>query len=619
MKLRILLHYCFLFLLIIPTVVSSLHVHVPSSQSLTMYSPTDTDTDTTATVDAVVEIVSSKAKEWAELPIERKIKLLEQLLENAREYKDEWVSCQEKKLGIDPNNPLHGYGHFDVTAKGPATFGGYANGILTSLKHSKKHGTPPKPTSTRRVGDKTIATVWPSRFSVLESLEAFGMTAEMVCHGGGDGDEPLQQTQEEAIQEHYRNNRCAAILGPGNFDAPTDLLCELFIKGRVCVYKPNPINEASVDVLKKIMEPVIALGYVAFVPETIPAAKALVQHDQVQEIVLTGSQATLDKIKWGNTLEEQERNKGKNTPINQTPVCAELGAVTPWIIVPGPQWTKRSVDKHARALAFAKMANNGHICVAPQVVVLPKDWKHRAYFWERTRYWLSQHPGSVPYYPGSAESHKHFQQHPNAELIEAAQEESKAVFPGQQRPILISNTSIENDHDQELFQREAWCPVLMELPIDAAKSDTDPMAYLKHAIQVSQSNLYGSLSIAILINDKTIRRSKGEFDDILANHLQYGLVGINIWPCYGNNISQLRWGAFSGNSASGTGSLGNANLYRHTEKTILRAPFLHLPRRTMEVMKPRKVSLLFSRFTTYKLKPTLWTQLGLFAALFLGV
>jgi acyl-CoA reductase-like NAD-dependent aldehyde dehydrogenase len=265
------------------------------------------------------------------------------------------------------------------------------------------------------------------------------------------------------------------------------------------------------------------------------------------------------------------------------------------------------------------MANNGRICVAPQVVVLPKDWKHRAYFWERTRYWLSQHPGSVPYYPGSAESHKHFQQHPNAELIEAAQEESKAVFPGQQRPILISNTSIENDHDQELFQREAWCPVLMELPIDAAKSDTDPMAYLKHAIQVSQSNLYGSLSIAILINDKTIRRSKGEFDDILANHLQYGLVGINIWPCYGNNISQLRWGAFSGNSASGTGSLGNANLYRHTEKTILRAPFLHLPRRTMEVMKPRKVSLLFSRFTTYKLKPTLWTQLGLFAALFLGV
>jgi acyl-CoA reductase-like NAD-dependent aldehyde dehydrogenase len=613
-----------------------------------MGSPTNTDTDTndtngtnntdtTATVDAVVEIVSSKAKEWAELPIERKIKLLEELLENAIEYKDEWVSCQEKKLGIDPKNPLHGYAHFDVMAKGPATFGGYANGILTSLKHSKKHATPPKPTYTRRVGNKTIATVWPSRFNVLEYFEAFGMTAEMVCHHDG-GDEPLQQTQEESIQEHYRTNRCAAILGPGNFDAPTDLLCELFIKGRVCVYKPNPINDASVNVLKKILEPLIKLGYVAFVPETVPAAKALVQHDQVQEIVLTGSQQTLNKIKWGNTLEEQERNQQKNTPINPTPVCAELGAVTPWIIVPGPQWTKRSVDKHARALAFAKMANNGHICVSPQVVVLPKDWKHRAYFWERTRYWLSQHPGSVPYYPGSDESHKHFQKHPNAELIEAAREDSKAVFPGQQRPVLISNTSIDNEHDQQLFQREAWCPVLMELPIeiprnaidaaiDAAKSDTgtdtdtdmDPMAYLKHAIHVSQSNLYGSLSIAILINDKTIRNSKGEFDDIVVNHLQYGLVGINIWPCYGNNMSQLRWGAFYGNSASGTGSLGNANLYRHTEKTILRAPFLHLPRRTLEVMKPQKVSLLFSRFTTYKLKPTLWTQLGLFAALFLGV
>lgn len=612
MKLRILLafahHYICLLLLILPVVAYS-----SSSSQSRMCSPStaDHDFDASKLVGGAVQHVSSKAKEWAELPIERKIELLEQILKNGIQHKDEWVACQEQKFGIDAKkNPLHGYAHFDMLTRGPATFGGYANGILTSMKHSKKYGTPPSPVGTRKVGNKTVATVWPARFDLLDTLEAFGMKGEMVCSDSNDSS--LQQTQEEAIQAHYQENKCAAILAPGNFDAPTDLLCELFINGRVCAYKPNPINEASIDVLKKIFEPLIALGYVAFCPESVAAAKALVTHEQVQEIVLTGSKATLDKILWGNTPQEQEENQEKNTPINTTPVCAELGAVTPWVVVPGPQWTKRTVDKHARALAFAKMASNGHLCVSPQVVVLPRDWKYRTYFWDRTKYWLCEHPGSVPYYPGSAETHKDFQKHPNAELVDG-----KQVFPGQQRPIIVTNISLDDKEDQKLLLREAWCPVLMELPIDDIGSD--PMAYLKQAIQVTQTNIYGSLSIAILINNKTMRQNKSEFDDILTNHLDYGLVGVNIWPCYSSNNSQLRWGAFPGKSASGIGHLGNANLFRNTEKTILRAPFMHLPRRTVEVVKPQRANLVFTRFTTYKMKPTIWTQLGLFAALFLGI
>ena len=300
-----------------------------------------------------------------------------------------------------------------------------------------------------------------------------------------------------------------------------------------------------------------------------------------------------------------------------------MGAVTPWIIVPGPQWNKHSVDKHARAMVFAKMCNNGHLCVSPQVVVLPQDWSHRTYFWDRVRYWMSQHPGSVPYYPGSEKSHRSFQEHPNAQIIQAADKDAKEVFPGQQRPIIIPNMSIENEKDRLLFRKEAWCPILMELTVQSSTTvklaGQTPMDYLKAAIHLSQTHLTGSLSTTILIDDKTIRSNAKEFDDIVVNQMEYGLVGINIWPCYGNNMAQLRWGAFPGNTASGSGSLANCNLYRNVEKTILRAPFLHLPRRTLEVMKPRRIHLVFSRFTTYKLKPTLLNQMGLFAALFLGI
>eukprot|EP00980_Cylindrotheca_fusiformis_P002489 scaffold585_cov97-Cylindrotheca_fusiformis.AAC.3 len=563
-------------------------------------------------VNNAVQMVSTKAKEWAELPIARKIKLLEQILANGRKYRDEWVTRQEKKMGIDvSSNPMHGYARFDMLSRGPAIFGGYANGILNSLKHSRKYSIPPKPTSIRQLGDKTIATVWPGPYAMLDSLEAFGMTGELVCRTPSNG-ESLQKTQEESILDHYQENTCVAILAAGNFDAPSDLLNELFINGRVCVYKPNPINEASVPVLKKILEPVVSLGYVEFIPQSIYAAQTLVKHEQVQGIVLIGSKATHDKIKWGSTPEEQEQNQLNDTPINRTPITAELGAVTPWIVVPGPQWNHKSVDKHARTLAFAKMTNNGHMCISPQVVVLPRNWKHRAYFWERTRYWLSKHPGSVPYYPGSAETHQEFQKHPNAQVVD-----DKVVFPNQQRPIIISDLSLAKDKD--LFHKEAWCPVLMELPIDCEEAEAQPMTYLKQAIETTQSKLHGSLSIALLINDKTIQRNKEEFDDIVVNRMRYGIVGINIWPAYSFSISQLRWGAFPGNPASGSGLLGNANLYRNTEKTILRAPFYHLPRKGLEVTSAKQVALMMSRLTTYKLKPSIWTQLGLLLALFLGM
>eukprot|EP00980_Cylindrotheca_fusiformis_P002512 scaffold587_cov77-Cylindrotheca_fusiformis.AAC.2 len=577
----------------------------------------DNDAKEAKLVNDAVQMVSTKAKEWAELSIEHKIELLEQILANGRKYRNEWVASQEQKMGIDiSSNPLHGYAHFDMLSRGPSSFGGYAHGILNSLKHSHKYSIPPKPTAIRHVGDKIIATVWPGPFAMLDSLEAFGMTGELVCRGAPSNkkeeEESLQKTQEESILDHYQENTCVAILAAGNFDAPTDLLNELFINGRVCAYKPNPINEASVAVLEKILEPVISLGYVAFVPQSIYAAQILVKHQQVQEIVLTGSKVTHDKIKWGSTPEEQEQNQLNDAPINSTPITAELGAVTPWIVIPGPQWNEKSVDRHARALAFAKMSNNGHLCISPQVVVLPRNWKHRAYFWERTRYWLSKHPGSVPYYPGSAKTHQEFQQHPNAQVVD-----DKVVFPNQQRPIIISDMSLVEDKD--LFHKEAWCPVLMELPIDCDQAEAQPMTFLRLAIETTQSKLYGSLSIALLINNKTIQKNKEEFDDIVVNHLEYGIVGINVWPGYSFSMSQLRWGAFPGNPASGSGMLGNANLYRNTEKAILRAPFYHLPRRSMEVNSAKHAALMFSRYTTYKLKPTMWTQIGLFSALFLGV
>jgi acyl-CoA reductase-like NAD-dependent aldehyde dehydrogenase len=432
------------------------------------------------------------------------------------------------------------------------------------------------------------------------------MTGELIL-SGNEKESIQQQTFEEVLV-----GGVAGVLGAGNFDAPTDVLNQLFLKGRVCVYKPNPVNQQVIPVLEKILKPLIDAGYLAMVKGGATVGSALVSHEALDEIVLTGSIDTLNKIQWGASANEQEENKLGNTPIVQTPIVAELGAINPWIVVPGPQWNKRSIDKHACALAFAKLANNGHICVSPQVVIVPEDWTHREAFLDRIRFWLGQHPGGAPFYPGSSQSHAFFRQLPNAELIEGT---SPDAFPDQQRPILIPNATLD---DKAILSREAWCPVLSEVPMAYDQSEKDPMGYLRSAVQFAQTNISGSLSIAILIDDKTVKKNAKEFDALVAD-MPYGIVGVNIWPIFANSMPQLRWGAFPGHTQSGNGFLGNAYLHRNPEKTVLRAPFSYLGRRAVEIMPPRKASLLFSRLTTYKLKPNFLTQTAMFAALFFGV
>lgn len=120
-------------------------------------------------VDATVSRVAKKAEEWNSLPIQQKIDLLEKLISNTIKYRDEWITQQQMAKGVDPNNPLHGYGQLEITVTGPGTFGGYANGILKSLRHCQKNGVPPQPRDTKTLScGKTFTTIWPSRYSLLD-------------------------------------------------------------------------------------------------------------------------------------------------------------------------------------------------------------------------------------------------------------------------------------------------------------------------------------------------------------------------------------------------------------------------------------------------------------------
>jgi len=547
----------------------------------------------------IIENVAAKQHEWKSVPVTAKIDLLKQIRQNTINHVDEWNSITQKDRGVHPTDPNHGNGRMEITTVGPYLLGSIVNGLISSLENIHRTGHPPLPKRFRTTDEgKCIVQLSPN--GLLESLENAGMTGHLILKG----DQPDQLSLDEVSV-----GGLAGILGGGNFNSPSELFYELFLKSRVCVYKPNPVNQSSCLVLRKILEPLVSAGYVDFIIGGTEEGSAMLSYEgkggvKFDEFILTGSQATLDKIE----------------PIANAPIIAELGGVNPWIIVPGIQWNKRSIDSYARMLAWAKMFNNGHICAAPQIVILPSDWKFRQEFMSRLRYWLAEHAGSPAFYPGSSESQSFFQDHyqNEAELIRG---KTPDVYDKQQRPMLLSNVTIDKE---DILTREAFCPVLAEVPLDfPTRSGSDEqknsVEFLRLAVDYTAKHIHNSLTAVLLIDDNTLKGKYAKDVDSIVADIPVGTVGINIPTLYATNLPHLTWGAFPGRTQSGSGVIGNTFLYKNVEKSLVVAPFSWIARPLFYVNSPKKTDLIGRRTTQYRLRPNFSGLLKALSATFLGI
>lgn len=122
----------------------------------------------------------------------------------------------------------------------------------------------------------------------------------------------------------------------------------------------------------------------------VAEGKALVASKMISTIHMTGGKITHDIIVWGFGPKAEELKAAK-TPLLEKPITSELGAVSPWIIVPS-DWSETELEHHAKTLAVAFTANNSCNCCAPSVLVLPKQWSQTEKFIERLKKALSNSP-----------------------------------------------------------------------------------------------------------------------------------------------------------------------------------------------------------------------------------
>src|SRR5205085_968159 len=138
---------------------------------------------------------------------------------------------------------------------------------------------------------------------------------------------------------------------------------------------------------------------------------------KVHALHVTGSDRTYDAIVWGGTREEQLERKKKGERANTRPFSAELGCVTPVIVVPGP-WFEKDIRFQARHIASMVTQNASFNCNAAKVLVTARGWLQRDELLAAVHAELKKTPARKAYYPGACSRHRAFlEKYPGALVL----------------------------------------------------------------------------------------------------------------------------------------------------------------------------------------------------------
>lgn len=550
-------------------------------------------------VELIIATVSKNKAKWKGLAYEAKLAYLKSIQSNLYRYAKEFTDSQLKSRGVTPNGPTFNI-EGAVWFAGPIFLGTAVQTLIDTYNLLVKSGSYPRAAEERQRSDgQVIKTVFPR--CTRDKMLYPGFKAELWFEKGAKG------TQGDIYEKS--KGGCCAVFGAGNYEAPIDVMTKMFVENKVVIFKQNPVNEVVGVVLKKIFNDLIEDGYLHIFGGGSDVGKKILSHPDITDAVLTGGKDTYNKIVWGATREEQERNRKHNHKVFIKRLDAELGGVTPMIIVPG-KWTQKEIDHQASHISATKHGNGGHACISPQVVIVDADWPQKAQFLNRLRHYLADAPTEVCYYPGGMKNYEKFRMsYPQAEILG----QKKKYFDNQLNPLFIQ----EVENDSLALNEEAFTMVLAQTSIKGTGGDA--LKFLNKAVNFCNEKIFGDLGCSVIVDPRTARRIGSGLDECIAK-LEYGVIGVNIWCGMIAIFSQLTWGAFPGNTArnieSGVGQIGNGYMFDQIEKSVLWTPMIspiHLGN-----AKPKMLKIV-KRMGYYLIKPSWMRLFRLWGTFLLGI
>jgi acyl-CoA reductase-like NAD-dependent aldehyde dehydrogenase len=475
-------------------------------------------------------------KKWPKVDLPNRLYYLESLCNNLHRVAPFWI---EEEANLRGHLPTSDEGA-ESWLLGPIPVARTLRYLINGVRSG---GRPRVPFRRLRIDGRSVTRVFPYGFH--EHILFWDTEAHVWSIGG----------QHQGTR--YRRARDAApgpalVLGASNVSSivVTDLLCKLFCENRAVVCKVPPRLAPLKPILDELFHPMVRDRHVQILYGGKELGQTLLDLPVFETVHLTGSVQTYQQLLKSNRHAHRT-------------FTAELGCVTPAMIVPGP-WNQSQLLFQARHLASILVLNGGYNCVTPQILVLGKNWSYKEAFLRALRAELEKYQGRDDNYEGQAARREDFRKdYPQAESY------------GPRTLIRLCA-----DEPTRLFREEAFCGMLGIVELESH----DSLDFLEKASRFCNEKLWGDLSCMLLVDPETRRLHERAIAHTLAE-LEYGTVGLNVFTGLAFASSVTPWGSYlDGKSNTGNGWVHNTFFFDQPEKTVMEGSFV--PKVPLPWIKP---------------------------------
>lgn len=451
----------------------------------------------------------------------------------------------------------------EEVAAGPVAVLRYLRLLVQTFDDIRRGGQPVLPGPVRIVGNQLRVPVTPTH-ALFDRLVFRPLRAETWLAPGVDRGHVFGRQLAQLLGKWAGPPTVTLVLGAGNVSSIpiTDALTKIFQDSCAVLLKMNPVNSYLGPFIEQACAPLLEAGLLRIVYGGGDVGGHLVHSPGVDEIHITGSAETHDRIVWGSDSAERRR-KIASEPLLDKRVTSELGNVTPWIVVPGG-YSARQLRFQAENIAASIVNNASFNCVATKVLVTWKKWPDRQRFLDLLAGILADTPRRYAYYPGAAERFARFAGRP----LEPT--------PDSELPWTLLR-EVDPSAAPHCFCEESFVCVCVETALDAATEEE----FLPRAVDFANERLWGTLAAALTLPVPLTRRANNCLDEAL-RRLRYGVIGINQWPGVAYALMSIPWGGYPGATLhdvqSGIGTVHNTFLLEQPEKTVLYSPLTFKPR-----------------------------------------
>jgi hypothetical protein len=548
--------------------------------------PLDTDS-----LDALVDEVADHTASWARTDASVRADLLQQVITDTMAVQDEWLAAACEAKGLTPGTTEAGEELFT----GIGTVVRMARLLRDALRDIAKDSKPAFAGPVRVAADGRLRVqIFPA--GAFDRITFPQTTAEIFMQPGVTR-ESLVAGQAAAYADPLAHAGTALVLAAGNVASlgPRDVLSKLFVEGKVVVMKANPVNDYLVPYWARALAALIDAGVLRIVDGGAAVGQYLTAHPRIDEVHITGSDKTYDAVVFG-TGAEGARRKEADEPALHKPVTAELGNVSPIIVVPG-KWSIAELLYQAEHVATMLVNNAGFNCVSARVVVTHAAWPQReAFLGALTQTLIGLTPRRA-YYPGAADRRAAFvAAHPEAEELGSGPADAlpwtfmRGVPPGQTNDIC--------------FNVESFFGQVAETALTAPSA----AAFVDAATAFCNDVLWGTLGATIIVSPSSLKDEEvAESVDRAVADLRYGSIGVNLWHALSFAMGATSWGAYPGHARSdiqsGTGVVGNAAMFDRPQKSVVRGPFRSRPKPPWFATAPNSYDVM-RRFVAFEAEPS---------------